>query len=144
MDIGIGTTSFTSGRLIPALNLVMDFSDYSFSFSSTGSASKLTYFSGYTASIYQRDKVGDLWGGDVEAGVGIGIYYTIRGYRETTSDEVEQGTDQGLGPGFRIAWFFFEPAYLSLEAFYGITTKPANVLVLSTQDIVIFTIGLRF
>ncbi len=144
MDIGVGTSSVTSGRQIPALAVAFNSNNYTFSLSSTGTASKLTYFSGYTAGLYNRSKIGDFVGGDLEAGFGLAGFYTKRGFRETTTSSVEEVVDQGAGPGFRIVWLPADFFFASLEAVYGMSTRPTNMVFLSSQDIVVFAIGFRF
>lgn len=144
VEVGLGSSSFTSGRMIPALNLSYDSSDYVFSFMSTGTASKLYYFSGYTFGMYSSKEIGQVFGSPVTGGLGAGGFYSKMGYRETVDDDLEEASDAGLGPGFRLSWVFFDPFYMSIEGIFGVTTIPLYLLYLSTQDIVVFSIGLRF
>ena len=66
------------------------------------------------------------------------------GYRESVDEDLEEVSDAGLGPGFKLTWLFFEPVFLSIEGIFGVTTLPTYILYLSTQDIVVFSIGMRF
>ncbi len=144
MDVGMGTTSLTSGRLVPALTVSVEYSNLWINFSATGTASKLTYFSGYTASCYLQSKMGTFLKGDLYAGIGGGAFFTMRGLRETTESDVEEVSDFGAGPGFKIVWMTVGSLFVNMEAIYGVTAKPYNLILLSTQDVIIFSMGWRF
>ncbi len=141
--LGAGVSSETSGRVVPALNLAVLGKSFGLSAFSTGVKTTLYYESGYVLSALYLWQPGEILSGPVTAGLGLGFYYSKRGYRPGPSAALEEDEDSTGGPSFRAEWKFLGPFYLSAECLFGLRT-PINLLVLSAQDVAHLTFGVRF
>lgn len=141
--IGAAVSSQTSGRQVPSLNLALLGESFGISAYSTGIKTALYYQSGYVASAYYLWSPGELLSGPITAGIGAGMYYGKRGYRETETSALTEVQDSTGGPAFRVEWRFLGPFYLSGEALFGLRL-PAFLVYLSAQDIAHVAFGLRF
>lgn len=141
-ELGVGTTSVTSGRVIPALNGVLTFSDLAFSATSTGVKSSLYHQSAYLLGVYKVWNSGSFIWGDVHAGFGAGVFFINGGLKPDIQSAESKWQDFGFGPSFRIIWNALGPAYFGLEATLGLKS-PWSHLLLSFQDFVVFSFGIK-
>lgn len=139
VQAGVGMTSFTSGRQIPALNVGYESTSFAASFTSAGYRTKYDYLSGYILSGFKAFAVGDFIGAPTRAGIGLGLYYSQRGYREALDANVKSVNDFGVGPAFRVGIYPFSFMYLRLETMLAISS-PNNIL-LVFQDMSQLTLG---
>ncbi len=135
-------SSATSGRTVPALQGTLIFTDWAFSVSATGVKSPLYYHSAYLATFHKLWSSGSFFWGSLRAGLGGGLFFASRGFREDPSQSVDSTQDLALGPSFLVNWYFLGPCYISLESLYGIRS-PWSHLMLSFQDVTILSLGFQ-
>jgi len=141
IELGVGSGSSTSGRLMPALSAAVNFDSWAVTGSSTGVRTNVYYLSAYTLGLVKRWEVGRFWWADMTVGFGGGFAYSQYGYRNTTADPHDSKNDLTAGPIFQFRWKFLNPAYLGLDALFGLK-YPQGVLALALQDVVVFSIGI--
>lgn len=132
VSLGVGYSSFTSAQNIPSLLLAYSQPSWSIDFTSTGFASKYDYFSGYSSSYYWTYKPGTLFGGDVDAGFGAGLYFTQRGFRESLTTSTSNKNDIGFGPSFNVIWSPAQWFFVRVQSLFAISH--ANNMMLFFQD----------
>ncbi len=142
VQLGVGMTSFTSGRQVPSLQIGYETKTLGISFSSTGYRTRYDYLSGYIGSLYQIFNIGEFWGIKAKGGFGGGAYYTQRGYRETLVDETKEVTDAGIGPAFSIGIYPYDFMFVKVESLYALGSTYNLFLVF--QDAAQLTIGVSF
>lgn len=142
VQLGIGTTSLTSGRHVPSLQVGYENSNLAVAFSSTGYKTRYDFMSGYILSAYKIHELGTFWGMRAQAGFGLGTYYTQRGFRETPESELKNTDDFGIGPAFRVGIYPFDFFYIRVEAMYAMGSLYNLLLVF--QDAAQLTIGVSF
>lgn len=143
--LGTGFNSATGGRLVPALNFGAGGNSFEVLFSSTGVSTQAYYHSAYKLGAYWTWKAGDLFIGNVEAGLGAGALYAERSF-EDAGAAAEKKTDYVLGPTFFVRWVFFDPAFLAVEGLYGLigpSNRFGDIIALNARDNVNFIIGMR-
>lgn len=138
-----GFSSTTSGRRVPALAIAWNQETWSMTATTVGIAAPLYYHSAWTLSAFKVWKGGEFGRGLVTAGLGAGLFYARRGYRDTEFSPLQTATDFNLGPAFRITWNFLDPAFFSVECMFGLR-NPLPLIVLSAQDTAIVTVGVAF
>lgn len=143
IELGFGFNSATSGRIVPAVVTSLSGEGWLLTGHSTGVQTDLYYHSSYGLSYFWTWDSGTLFSGNVSSGLGLGAFYSVREYRDSSSADVEQGSDFGLGPGFRVNWTFLGPLFLNMEGVFGLR-EITHHLTLNYQDYVNFSIGLRF
>ncbi|MCB0342772.1 MAG: hypothetical protein KDD59_11035, partial [Bdellovibrionales bacterium] len=141
-ELGVGTTSVTSGRLVPSLAVANYGASWGVSGFATGVQTATYYQSAYGLNILSIWSSGDFFGGPVQSGFGLGLYYAVSAYQDSLSSTEETAADFTLGPAFRVQWLFLDPLYFNLEATFGLRS-PTAILQLSAQDVVSFALGWR-
>jgi hypothetical protein len=142
-ELGVGTSSSTSGRVIPALSATYDFGSWAVSGSSTGVRTSVYHLSGYTLGFVRRWNLGSFGWGDLHAGFGLGLAYSHYGYRESPDAVAVTKGDGTAGPLFQFRWMFLGPVYLGLDSLFGLR-YPTGLLGLAAQDVILFSAGYRF
>jgi hypothetical protein len=142
VSLGVGYSSFTSAQNIPSLLFAYEQPAWSIDFTSTGFASKYDYFSGYSSSYYWNYKAGSFLGGDLDAGMGLGLYYTQRGYRSSLSGTVTSKGDVGLGPSFNARWSLTKWFFIRLQSLLAVGHM--NNMFLFFQDSSHFSLGFQW
>lgn len=143
--LGTGFNSATAGRLVPALNFGAGGNSFEVMFSSTGVSTQAYYHSAYKLGAYWTWKAGDLFSGNVEAGLGAGALYAERSFEDTGASP-QTKSDYVLGPTFFVRWVFLDPAFLAVEGLYGLigpSNRFGDILSLNARDNVSFIIGMR-
>lgn len=140
IEIGVGTTSGTAGRIVPALAGGISTSSWAIFASSTGAANNYYYHSTYQFSYYWMFSGGTMWGGKISPGVGVGTMYTVRSFMDEGSTVENNSSDFALGPSLRMHWIFFDSAYIGIDALWGV--RSLNSLAsLAFQDYACLSIG---
>lgn len=141
IDFTVGATNATSGRSVPLLSLGFGSDSSHLSAASFGSQSKLYYQSGYFLTYQWTGKFPPIIAGELIAGMGLGAFYSESSYKDgsTATAKVTQSTD--FGPSFEVRWQFLSHMSLNFVGIWGMTAKPANVLLLSAQDIGYVSLG---
>lgn len=140
LEVGAGFSSFTSGQSVPSLMLELKMSNSCLDFTSTGYSSQYDYLSGYSSSYYWPSKMGSLLGGELEVGLGFGVYYTQRGFRDVKTASVNSTSDYGAGPAFFASWRLGKWFFVRMQSLLGLGN--ANNLALFFQDVSNFSIGI--
>ena len=121
LHLGIGTSTVSDGRAVPAINLGFEpVRGYLISGMSAGIQSKSYFFSLYNCNLLLWQRMGKGKGGSVWAGIGGGILYGRKGMvvsREPTL--LKEDSDFMVGPAFRLAWHPIPNIYLGVEFTLG-------------------------
>jgi hypothetical protein len=140
VELGVGSTSATGGRLVPSLAAGLATTDWGLFASSTGVANSYYYQSNYQLSFYWMYSQKTLWGGDISPGFGIGSMYTVRSFKDVGATSELKSDDFLLGPALRMHWIYFNTIYLGFDAIWGLRSL-ANVVGLSYQDYTCVSFG---
>lgn len=124
--VGVGFSTVTSGRQVPALGLGLDLPNgWVASAMLAGTRTKAYYTSGFTLNaLYVRDW-GKFWFGNLEVGFGGGGYYGEKGiYTQVDQSgsltNLKKDRDHGFGPSFRVAFKPIKNMHISVEYMMGI------------------------
>jgi len=139
-EFGIGSTSATGGRLTPALAGAYTQDVWGVFGSSTGVSNRYYYQSNYQLSYYWLLNSGNMWGGRIAPGFGLGGMYTIRSFRDLGASSESKSDDFLLGPALQLRWIFYESVYLGIDAIWGLRSL-ANIFGLSYQDYTCVSFG---
>jgi hypothetical protein len=140
--VGTGMSKVTQGRTVPALYLGIDKGSEVIQFSSLGVETEIYYHNSYRFSFYKQSAFGSVFGIKQRAGLGIGVLYARRAYREDKDTKEEVETDFNIGPAFRFSLDITDYMFVSLESMYGINNL--LFLVLSFQNTSSINFGVRF
>ncbi len=142
VQLGVGTTSLTSGRYVPSLQLGYESKQLAVTLSSTGYHTRYDYMSAYIANVYKTFELAELWKTPATAGFGLGVYYSARGFRDTPESAIQETNDFGIGPAFYVALHPFDLFFLRIETLYA-AGSGYNIL-LVFQDAAQITVGVSF
>jgi hypothetical protein len=143
LQVGSGFNSATGGRIVPSVNLGVGSDSFRVLFSSTGVATSAYYQSSYTQGAYWTQKAGEIFGGAVVTGFGVGGLYAERGFLSSSS-VLEKKGDYVLGPAFFSQWNFLGPVFIGVEGLYGLigpSNRYYDIVSLNARDHVNFIIG---
>lgn len=139
VGLGGGTSSATSGRIVPALSLSYNSSGWSLSGSAVGFKSGYSYQSSYSLSWLSTWRLGTIFGSDVDGGFGLGSFYTKQGYKESAAIGLKETDDFVLGPSLKLTYHPFSIVFISIEGIFGL--RNASNLSLNFQDVVLMALG---
>lgn len=139
--LGTGMSSAMSGRPVPGLDLGVGGESWRATFSAIGTNSNIYYHTSYTASLFSSWKLGSLFWGEIESGLGGGIMGASRGFLDTGSATEEKKNDIAIGPAFFVQWYFAGPAYLKIDMIWGI--RGMAIIGLNGQDVIFASLGIR-
>jgi len=142
-QIGSGLSSSTSGRVVPALALGWDETNWSISAISTGARTSLYVHNSYTLSGYHKWNLTKGPHVSLDAGFGAGVFYALRRYRPSVGQATDQADDFNAGPAFRISASAWNTFFFAIESMYGLK-KPIPLIALSPQDTAHFSVGVQF
>lgn len=142
VEIGVGQNSTFSGRFVPTLTAAYTTDRIAFSFYSSGVRNSYYYQSTYGAHFFRQKKVGDLFGGEIRCGFGLGLMYGARGLQLENQSSEREKNDIAIGPAFRVNWNIFPYTFVNFDATYGLRNFE-NHLLLNFQDIIVFSVGVR-
>lgn len=140
LQIGTGLSSAMSGRIVPGLEVGFDMGAIKGTVNTVGVSSSYYYHTSYAASVFRTWNSGQLFWGDVQSGVGGGLMYAVRGFRDEGSLQEEQASDFTGGPAFFVQWNVLSPVYLKLEMIMGLRDL-TKAIGLNAEDIVFFSMG---
>lgn len=141
IDIGVGTSSFTSGRAAPALALGVDTGNWGLLYRSVGVQTTIYAQNSWTAAglknIY-TEKIGAL---NASMGAGLGASYMMRSYRQSPTATTDSYNETVIGPHlmFKIQ---FGPTFLAFDTLLGLSTNITQHIVLNFQDVSHVTFGI--
>ncbi len=140
VELGVGLSSATSGRYIPALAGAIGGTDWILTGTSTGARNGYYYYSNYSMAWMKTWQAGEFGWGDLKAGLGVGAFYSLRSFKDEGATRAEEDSDFGAGPAFRVQWGFLSPVYCNLEVIWGLRDIYKH-LTLNGQDLVTFSVG---
>lgn len=143
LELGAGTSTFTAGRFVPALELTYAGKDQAFAWSATGVRNSYYYQSSHLVAYYRTWNAGTMWGGAMNAGFGGAIGYSARSFKDEGSVIEDKATDFLVGPAIRMNWSygFF---YLNLAVTFGLRDLSKHITGLTFQDVESMSLGVRF
>lgn len=122
---GVGYSTVTSGRQVPALGLGITYDNkWSASAMFAGARSQAHYVSGIMINVMRTKDWGEFWFGRLEVGFGGGAFHSEKGiYRSIDNDgkltNLEKDQDNMFGPAFRVAFIPIEHVHVSVEFLMG-------------------------
>lgn len=134
IDLGVGSSSFTSGRGAPALALGVDSGSWALLYRSVGVQTTIYAQNSWTfaglKNVY-TEKIGLM---NAFAGAGIGGSYMTRSYRSSPSATTESYSETVLGPHllFKIQ---LGPTFLAFDTLLGLSSNVFQHVVLNFQDV---------
>ncbi|HEX4924261.1 MAG TPA: hypothetical protein VFV50_09245, partial [Bdellovibrionales bacterium] len=140
LELGVGTSSSNSGRLVPGLSATASIGPIALTGTSTGTRTSVYYLSSYTFGAVKRFEGGRFWWGDLQLGFGLGVAYSQYGYRSSPQGEHDVKRDFTGGPLFQFRWAFLDPVYLGMDALFGLR-YPQGLLALALQDVIMLSVG---
>lgn len=142
IELGVGQNSTFSGRFVPTLTAAYTDSSTAFSFFSSGVQNDYYYQSVYGVHFFRQKKTGELLGGEVHCGLGIGLMYASRGFQDEGDSSEVKKDDIAFGPAFRVNWTIFPHTFVNFDATYGLRELGSHIL-LNFQDVIVFSVGVR-
>jgi len=143
MELAIGTTSSTSGKITPSLHTGFGWGDSFLTLFSTGTSTELYYQSTYGLSYYKKWTSAEFMFAPLQTYFGVGGTFSVYGFRDYGSTTEETANDLTLGPAFRAQWQLTSMLYLSIEAIWGIRSLDRHLL-LHFQDTTTLSFGVNF
>lgn len=124
--IGVGYSTLTAGRRVPALELGLAVNDkWLVSGMLAGVQTKAYYASGFMINALRVADWGEFWFGHLEVGFGGGAYHGEKGVYTSIDDNgkfsnLKKDKDNLVGPAFRVAFLPFAHTHISVEFIMGI------------------------
>jgi hypothetical protein len=140
VDVGAGTGSFAAGRPILSLALGADGADYGGLYRSEGVRTTAYAQNAWTGAFYKKVNSDKFSIGSFMAGVGFGVSYMIRSYKDPNASDTDVVRDSAFGPHF-IVRYTIGPVFLSFDTLLGLTTDIAEHIALNFQDVSHVSIG---
>lgn len=142
-DLGIGSSSITSGRPAPALAINWSSSTWGALYRSVGVQTAVYAQNAWTIAAYKpiaTEKLGPITN---EIGAGLGGAYILRTYRFTGNADITTERDYAIGPHLTLK-LSYGAFYLGFDTLLGLTSKVVQHLVLNFQDVSHTTLGISF
>lgn len=139
-DFGLGASSVTSGRPVPAVALGYDNDSWGLVYRSTGVQTPIYAQNAWMGAWDLKWANEQMWFMDATIGVGAGAAYVLSGYRESLTASTEFKSDVIVGPHLYLK-VKVGPVYLGFDTILGLTSKVVQHLVLNFQDVSHVTIG---
>lgn len=131
-----------SGRMVPGLEFGLGSENWRGTVSTIGVNNGYYYHSSYTANFFRAWKAGELFWGEIESGVGGGMNYAVRGFKDEGGTEETQKSDVVVGPAFFVQWQLAGPVYLKIDMLWGLRSV-GQLVGLNGQDIIFISLGGR-
>lgn len=142
-EMGVGSTSLTSGRIVPTLALAVTDSSWTVSGFSTGVQNSYYYQSSYGVNYFKTWNAGTFWGGNLSHGFGGGAVYSLRAFQDEGSTSEAKSTDFLLGPSLRTNWSYGNSVYINIDAIFGVRNPFVSIFSLAFQDAICMSVGIR-
>lgn len=141
VDVGLGSSSFTSGRPVPALALGFDGETWGAVYRSVGVQTPIYAQNAWTVAGH-RYKLKENFGaveGSISAG--LGASYIVRAFRDSPAAEVESVNEYLIGPHFslKLQWGY---AYIGFDTLLGLHPQIQQHVLLNFQDMSHVTVGM--
>ena len=143
IELGSGTSSFTGGRLIPAIELGYATPNQVFTWAATGVRNSYYYQASHQLAFYKTWNVGTMWGGDMNSGFGGALAYSLRSFKDEGSTTENNASDIVIGPCLRMN-LSYGFVFFNMAATFGLRDFGTHLTGLSFQDIEFFSMGVRF
>jgi hypothetical protein len=142
LEVGIGTSSFTGGRITPSLEFALSANDYALSWFATGMRNSYSYQSSHLVSYYQTWSAGTFLGGDMISGFGASAGYSVRSFQDVGAASEQKVSDYLLGPALRMSWSY-GMVYFNFSATFGVRDLLRHLTSLTFQDVETLSVGIR-
>ena len=142
LSVGSGFSNVTGGRTAPMIYGGFDTEKFALVASAVGVKTSIYYHSSYQVGMFLQNDWGEFWWGKLRAGIGSGLQYSVRGYRNTVESSEEKASDLVLGLAIRVRWNMAGPVFVALETVYGLAGL--NFILLSTQHTTNLVFGVGF
>jgi hypothetical protein len=142
VQLGSGLSSSMSGRLVPGVELAAGTEIWRGSVNSIGVNTGYYYHSSYSAAFFRTWKAGELFWGEVESGLGGGVMYAVRGFRDEGSATETTKDDVAAGPAYFVQWQFAGPVYMKIDMIWGLRGL-GQLIGLNGQDVIFFSLGVK-
>ncbi len=141
IDIGVGTSSFTSGRAAPALALGVDIGNWGLLYRSVGVQTTIYSQNSWTLAGIKNIYTEKMGITTAFMGAGLGTCYIMRSYRESPSSVTDSYNETVIGPHllFKIQ---LGPAFLSFDTLLGLSTNIIQHMALNFQDVSHISLGI--
>ena len=139
-DFGLGTSSVTSGRPVPAVALGYSNDSWGLVYRSTGVQTPIYAQNAWMGAwdlIWPKEQ---MWFMDATIGVGAGAAYVLGAYRESLTATTEYKSDVIVGPHLYLK-LKVGAVYLGFDTILGLTSNVVQHLVLNFQDVSHVTVG---
>ena len=140
IDLGVGASSFTTGRPAPALAIGLDNGSWGALYRSSGVQTTIYAQNAWTVAGFKIVYSENLGITHPSIGVGLGATYINRSYRRSLTSDIESYGESVLGPHFYLK-IQLGPAYLGFDTLLGLTSNIVQHLVLNFQDVSHITVG---
>lgn len=141
VNIGAGTSSFTSGRAVPSLNLGIETdSKWSAEFQSEGVQTTVYSQNAWTLAGYKvvHENKSEFLGASI--GAGLGATYIVRAYRTSPTATTDKLTESVVGP-YLSARFNAGVFFIGFNTLLGLTSEVQQHILLNFQEVSHITIG---
>lgn len=141
IDIGVGTSSYTSGRAAPALALGVDTGNWGLLYRSVGVQTTIYSQNSWTIAGIKNIYAEKMGITTAFMGAGLGTCYILRSYRQSPSSTTDSYNETVIGPHllFKIQ---FGPAFLAFDTLLGLSTNIVQHILLNFQDVSHITFGI--
>lgn len=140
-DFGLGSSSFTAGRPVPALALGYDGDSWGAMYRSVGVQTPIYAQNAWTVAGHRyklKENFGSIQG---SISAGLGASYMVRAFRDSPTAEVESTKEYIFGPHFslKLQWGY---AYFGFDTLLGLHPQIQQHILLNFQDMSHVTVGM--
>lgn len=140
-DFGVGASSFTAGRPVPALALGYDGDSWGAIYRSVGVRTTIYAQNAWTLAGHRYKYKESLGPINASIGAGLGLAYMTRAYRDSPTATVETTNESAIGPhlALKLNYGYF---YFGWDTLLGLTPQIMQHIALNFQDLSHVTIGI--
>lgn len=141
VDVGVGTSSFTAGRAVPALALGFEASSWSALYRSVGVRTPIYAQNAWLVAGHMVKHTENLGAMEATLSAGVGAAHFVRAYRNSPASPTETQSESAFGPHLAMK-VKYGPVYLGFDTLLGLTSQIPQHLVLNFQDLSHVTLGI--